>query len=235
MDEQSDMVLRDEGLRFMGKIVAAQTHEVTNAFSVINEMAGLEWDILRDSSLGNPVDLMELESICEKIREHVHRGQTVIRSINWLAHSVDQMEAVIDIGETLTKIASVAEHWKRRQASVSLSLPDDGVFVRVRPFFFAFAVLLAVDLLTGRTGHQTIFMECSPEEEHVELTVANMDQDKLSPDMSKISTLTSLLIAFGAELCHPKKAALSAFNRIVIHVPICFSPSEHSLDTKEAQ
>ncbi len=236
MDERREMALRDEGLKFMGKIVAVQTHEVTNAFSVINEMAGLEWDILRDSSAENPIDLVELESICGKIREHVDRGKRVVRSINWIAHSVDQMAAVIEIGETLKKIAPVAEYWKRRRrASFSLSLPDDSVFVHVRPFFFAFAVLLAVDLLTGRGGRQTIFIGGAPEKDHVELTIANLDQERLSPDASKLDMLTSLLIAFDAELCHPKNAVLSAFDRIVIQVPIYIPPSEPGVDAKEAQ
>ena len=41
MCDAKSKVIRDEGLAFMGKITAGQSHEVTNVLNIIGELAGL--------------------------------------------------------------------------------------------------------------------------------------------------------------------------------------------------
>jgi hypothetical protein len=236
MNELGARALRDAGLAFLGKLIAVQSHEVTNAFSVINEMAGLEQDILADAAKGQPVDLLELESVCQKIRKHVRRGEAAVRSINWMAHTVDQTSAVIDLNQTLPRIVSVAEHWLSvRRARFVLDLPETGTSLETRPFFLAFAVLLGIDAVTPRSpGDQTIsvgYAGCGG----VTLTIANDDRGPIDPaDEPPLRTLSSLAAALGGELRQRPNGG--AGNRVELFIPDKRPPDERDdIGKKEAR
>jgi hypothetical protein len=223
MSELGAEALRDAGLAFLGRIVAIQSHEVTNAFSVINEIAGLQWDILQDTAKGEPVDLLELETTCEKIRAHVRRGQDTIKSINWIAHSVDEVTATIDINLALKKTTQVAEHWmRRRRAHFVLELPSSSEQVETRPFFFAYAVLLGMDLVAPESvGEQTITVACTKADGGVALAIEGSVEPtstSTAKQGNKIATLTSLVKAIGGELRQPKTST-STGKRIAFLIP----------------
>ena len=193
MSEPNDKRLRDAGLAFLGRMVSVQTHEVTNAFSVINEMAGLQGDILEDAAAGEPLDIGELASVCEKIREHVKRGEHVVRSINWLAHTVDHASAVLNVEELLERIAHVAKSWMyRRQAVVELRLPGRPIHIETRPFFFAFAVLLGIDMVTDAPGEKRVVLDCRSTERGIELAISNRGSSAPIKRDRKLETMSSL-------------------------------------------
>ena len=217
----NDAALRDAGLAFWGQVISVQTHEVTNAFSVINEMAGLQWDILRDAASGESVDLYELESICDKIRGHVRRGDAVVRSINWIAHSVDHLRGPIEVNDALTKIALVAESWlRRRRAVVDLRLPPASTTIEARPFFFVFSVLLGIDVVTGKMGEKTIAVDGHFQDECLALSIANLNELTLAEtDNRKIETLSSLLTAMGGRFRLSTNAKGASIERVDLRIP----------------
>jgi uncharacterized protein YjiS (DUF1127 family) len=220
MHELDAEQLRDAGLALVGKIVAVHSHEVTNAFSVINEMAGLQLDILKDAAKGDPVDLLELESVSKKIRHHVRRGEATVRSINWLAHSVEQISQVFDVSETLEKIISVAEHWMtRRRARFALELPEESTRLEARLFTFAIAVFLAIDVVTPTSsGDQEISVGYTNVKGGLELTVASDGGESSIPEAeANLNILKSLMKALGGELRQPLD--FGPADRVVLFVP----------------
>ncbi len=214
-----DVALRDAGLAFMGKVVAAQTHEVTNAFSVINEMAGLQQDILQDAARGEPLDLLELERVSGKIREHVRRGDAVVRSINWIAHSADRLSAAFAVNEALERAVAAAEHWmRRRRARFALSLPEEGARLETRPFFFVYAVLLAADIVTPpAAGDQEISVSYTRDGDGITLVIANVGAGSSKIEATNLKKLNALVEAMGGALRRPRDGGPA--ERIVIIVP----------------
>jgi hypothetical protein len=238
MSELKDSALRDAGLAFLGRITAVLSHEVTNAFSVINEMAGLELDILGDAAKGQPPDLLEIERVCQKIRKHVRRGEAAVRSINWMAHSVDRTSAVIDLNQTLTRIVSVAERWLSvRRASFALDVPEAGASLETRPFFLAFAVLLGLDAVTPRSSdEQTISIGYAEGDGGAVLTIDNGDRGDISPadDDKTLRTLSSLMTALGGQL--RRRPGEGAGGRVELFIPATRRPDERDdIEKKEAR
>jgi hypothetical protein len=221
MHEQSAEALRDAGLAFLGKMVAIQSHEATNAFSVINEMAGLQGDILEDAARGRNIDLLEIEDTCKKIREHVQRGQDAIKSINWIAHTVDQLNETIDLAEALKKAVAVANHWlQMRRAHVRLDTPTPGVHLETRPFFLAFAVLLSADAVAQKsTGEQTVTIGFSKLDAGVDITIEGTAEPKPKADWeSPLSTLKALMKSMGGQV-KPSRPHASSANRVIFWIP----------------
>jgi hypothetical protein len=203
MNDLCDGYLQDVSLAFLGEIVAVQSHEVTNAFSVINELAGLQLDIVRDTAKGQPLDPLELESISEKIRQHVRRGEATIRSINWIAHRVDNTSAILDINDTLSKIIAIAKHRTRlRTVRFVLELPEESARLKAHPFFFTFAVFLGIDAVSQvSSGNQMISLGYLAVEGGLEFTISTGRNEALvTGDEEENTTLKSLIGVLGGEL-----------------------------------
>ena len=212
--------LHDAGLAFTGKIIAAQTHEVTNALNVINELTGLQLDILQEATNGQAVDVLEIEQICAQIRQHVQRGQKTVKCINWLAHRFDHPIAVFNINELLSQIIDVAEQWaKLSRANFVLDLPGTGISLEIRPFFLIYALFLCIDTVTsGKRGDQTISVEHTIAEENLVITFTNETFElSLSDNKNNAAMLHSLLSELGgrAEVIEGRET----IERIVLLIP----------------
>ena len=132
MDEGECQLLRREGLAFFGSIVAGQSHEVTNVLSVINELAGLQGDILGNAGAGQPPDIERLKQVVQKIRNQVQRGEIIIRSINRFAHTVDDSAAIRKILQRVlhqaeVPLGNVYEAGDGREALASLQEATPGL------------------------------------------------------------------------------------------------------------
>jgi hypothetical protein len=203
VSERSAEKLRDEGLAFWGKIVAAQSHEVTNAFSVINEMAGLQLDILRASGVEQPVDVLDLENICEKIRLHVRRGETSVRSINWIAHTVDLPAVEFDLKETLSKLTIAAEHWSRlKNVELLPDFPDTSARLETSLLFFSYSIFLCIEALASPgAGRQTMSLGYSNVDGGAEIAVTSSDSKPFAQESEiTISSLKDLMNELEGEL-----------------------------------
>ncbi|MCP4599338.1 MAG: hypothetical protein GY847_02170 [Proteobacteria bacterium] len=203
MSKPTSEQLRDEGMMFLGKIIAVQSHEATNAFNVINEMAGLQMDILQDAMDEKPHDVSELNDICTQIRLHVRRGGQIIKNINWFAHSVDGNDTGFVLEEALSRITTVAKHWMRsRRVSFVTEFPDGSPTVETHPFFFAYAVLLCIDVMTSTAvDEQRVTIRCMKSDDSFEIAITN-SRSSLSSKGGQIilSTLESLMTELGGSL-----------------------------------
>lgn len=144
--------LRRGNLAFFGKIVAGQSHEVTNILNIINEVAGLQADFLHAAGAGGAGDIERLGALCEKVQAQVARGEQVLRNINRFAHSVDKPLSVFDAREALANILFLSRRWTNlRKVELTHTFPDGSTVVESSPFLFQQAVFLGIDLLLERS------------------------------------------------------------------------------------
>lgn len=172
MTEMDAATMRREGLAFFGRMTAGQSHDVTNVLNIINELAGLQTDLLRAADAGRVPDLVRLADIADRIQRQVSRGETILRNVNRFAHSVDLPVAVFDLGEVLDRVVFLSQRTASlAKVELSLQLPEESVTLEGNPFGIQQAVFCCIDVavsaanrgrrivVTYRAGHGTVEVE----------------------------------------------------------------------------
>ncbi len=126
--------LEREGALFFGAIGAGLSHELSNVFNIINELSGLQQDIL-SAAQGETAGLARVNDLASRIKAQVARGEEINRSLHRLSHSVDEPDATFDLGETLALFGSLAAR-AARLAEIALEVrpPETAMAHRGDPF-----------------------------------------------------------------------------------------------------
>jgi signal transduction histidine kinase len=194
---------RDENIAFFGAIIAGQSHELTNVFNIINELAGLQLDLLRAQEQGLPVNLPRLHEVAGKIQHQVQRGETIIRNINRFAHSVDLPVAVFDLTEAIERVLFLADR-SARLARVELvsDLPPESIVLESNPFCVQQAVFTCIDLaLQSASDIRRVAVDYAVHGDGVEIRVTSADhltKDKNTTD--SLELLQFLLESIGGSV-----------------------------------
>jgi C4-dicarboxylate-specific signal transduction histidine kinase len=184
----------DGGLAFFGVIVAGQSHEVINVLNIINELTGLQKDILLAAGSG-PVDVGRLSGIADKIEEQVTRGVKIVSEVNRFAHSIDVPVAVFDLRELLDRVTFLAERIARMQRTrLASSAQGPPVMMEGNPFLLQQIVFNCIDMAVASASDQgTVSVSCRGESDAAEITIAGgdgtWDLDKLRSRMARIEAL----------------------------------------------
>ena len=128
-------VLGDAGLRFFGKMSAANAHEIKNALAIINENAGLLGDLAALAKQGGPISLERIERVSETITLQVARADEIAKSTNRFAHSIDKAHGPADLGQSLVLIKTMATRFAtKRHISIAVIPSEATVTLSVEPF-----------------------------------------------------------------------------------------------------
>ena len=111
------------GLRFFGKMSAANAHEIKNALAVINENAGLLGDLVAMTAKGIPLDPQRLDRLADKIKQQVARADEIAKSTNQFAHSVDKSHGPADLKQAIMLINTMAMRFAT-QRHIKITLVD---------------------------------------------------------------------------------------------------------------
>jgi C4-dicarboxylate-specific signal transduction histidine kinase len=189
--------LRDEGLAFFGRIAAGQSHELTNVLNIINELAGLQRDIIAAARSGMPPRLDKLWDTSERIRVQVERGQEIIRHVNHFAHSVDHPVTSFDLHELVERVAFLAgRHARLRRMALETALPEGNVSIEGSPFLLELALYCSIELVVGAGGEsERVTVSSVTRADGVEITVA---RDEGVPVTDEVEARLELL-RFAAE------------------------------------
>jgi len=193
----------DKHISFFGAIIAGQSHELTNVFNIINELAGLQLDLLRAEEQGSPVNLPRLHEVAGRIQHQVQRGETITRNINRFAHSVDLPMAVFDLREAIERVLFLADR-SARLARVELvsELPPESVILESNPFCVQQAVFTCIDLaLQSASEVRRVAVDYAVRGDGVEIRVASADhltRDKNTND--HLALLQLLLESIGGSV-----------------------------------
>ncbi len=194
-------LLREEALTFFGRTVAGQSHEVTNVLNIINELAGLQLDMLQAAASGATPPLSRLAQLADKIQQQVVRGETIVRFVNRFAHSVDVDVRVYDVREMLETVAAVSAR-PARLARVELvtELPAEAIAVEGNPFCLQHLVAVLVEVaLAAATDKRLVTLACRARGDGAEVVVASADP-LARPDPRLLALASVLAEELGAQL-----------------------------------
>jgi len=139
-----------EGVLFFGDVIAGLSHELSNVFNIINEMAGLQQDILAGAQPKSADAADRLSELAGRIKAQVERGETLNQSLHSLAHSVDDANIAFDLGDTLELVSSLAAR-RARLARVELVVhrPESPVTLEGDPFVLLLTIYESIVAVVG--------------------------------------------------------------------------------------
>jgi C4-dicarboxylate-specific signal transduction histidine kinase len=196
MDEHKSHLLQNESLMFFGRITAGQSHEVTNVLNVINELAGLQGDILETANQGGNPDLEKLKAVTQKIRLQVQRGESIVRSINRFAHSVDSPVAVFDLKEALEQIVHLAQrHAHLGRTVLELKSPRKSIPIETSPFGFRQAVFTCIEMAVAASSEERrVTVSYQVLDREVEIAITSADPIPSEPSVFERDRHLELLV-----------------------------------------
>mgnify|MGYP001085341182 CR=1 FL=1 len=227
MNDKDSRLLWERGLQFLGGQTAAQSHEVTNVFNIINELAGLLGDLVYGLKHGRDVDPERFREIADKIAFQVQRGNTIVRTINQFGHSADTLRALIDLRTVLERICFIAQ----RPANLSktrleTAFPEDTVALENSPLGLEQAVFTAFEIgLAASDTERHMTISYALPGDGVEITVHSADPlTETAEAAAKAAFLVLLLDALGGRFVDAPFDGDP--HRIVMHFPAVAPPDD---------
>jgi signal transduction histidine kinase len=148
------------GLQFFGKVSASVSHELKNVLAIINENAGLLEDLTFAARRGSPIDPEKLERAVQNFAKQIRRADDILKNMNRFAHSVDQFESQVDLGELAGLVAQLAAR-KAAMGRILLETrpPSQPVILTTNPFLLENLVWLTLEFAIAATASgATIFL-----------------------------------------------------------------------------
>lgn len=203
MDDPGRNRSREEGLAFFGKVMAGQSHEVTNVLNTISELAGLQKDLLGRAPDGGGGETGRIREVAGKIQRQVRRGQEIVRGMNEFAHSVDVADGVFDLRQALRQVAGLAERQARlKEVRLLAELADDAFVVQGSPLSLQQAVYSLIEIgLEAASDRRTVTVAYRTTAAGAEIAMASADPvpGRAEVDL-KLAFLQEVLARFGAEM-----------------------------------
>ncbi len=160
---QKAQISNDKGLRFFGKITASVTHEIKNALATINENAGLMTDYIEMAARGRPLNPEQLDKLSTRITDQVKRADTLLKTMNCLAHSVDDPVKTVNLGEILQLFALLSVRFTAlRGMAMDIGGHPESMNIQASPFSLLNALFLCLEFAMEAAG-QGQRIELKPE------------------------------------------------------------------------
>jgi C4-dicarboxylate-specific signal transduction histidine kinase len=127
-------------LVMVGRVLAGQTHELTNVLAIVLELSGLLEDYAAPHAETTTGE--RLTSVAERLRRQAQRGQAMIADLNTLAHAVDHDLVCVDL-DTLLSLAKrlVARFSRLKRVDVTWTVADGPFTVETDPYRMLHALI----------------------------------------------------------------------------------------------
>jgi hypothetical protein len=200
-----DRFLLEQGLRFLGRQTSTQSHELTNVLNIINELVGLLDDMIGALASGRTIDPARFKEVVAKTHKQVQRGETIIRGINQLAHSVDSVTGTLPLSELNARVIFLAGRLLRLgRARLTVAQPAHDVALSGYALGYQQAVLSAMELAlqAGAENHALeLRFETNPDRIAI-IIEADVPLDSSAATREHERALQELVSSLGGCLVH---------------------------------
>jgi C4-dicarboxylate-specific signal transduction histidine kinase len=220
MPENQGPALHEHGLAFFGRILAGQTHELTNVLNVIHELTGLEGDLLAAAAPTRTPSVERLKQIAEKVSQQLQRGDGLLRLLNRFAHSVDRPVMNFDLREALEQVTDLAQRAARlAKTALDQDFPARSLSLETSLFAFQHAVFTGIELALAAAGQQRrIVVGYRLREPGVDITIVSADPLPTGPAaLETRAFLGRLMQELGGQVA--AESAADAAQRITLCFP----------------
>jgi signal transduction histidine kinase len=102
------MVIND-GIIYYGRMTASMSHEINNVLAIVNELAGLQDDLLYAIEDSSDIDPQRFGKAAQDIQKQVQRGKSIVNRLNRLAHSIDEPISAFDLIAVIRDTVEIAQ------------------------------------------------------------------------------------------------------------------------------
>ncbi|MFC2173094.1 hypothetical protein ACFLU6_10750 [Acidobacteriota bacterium] len=197
-----DRLLREESLRFFGKISASFSHEINNAISIIAEYSGLLADLLAAGEQGAPLASDRIKEINQKIMNRAKKGEAIIKRFNKFSHSSDYPSAKVDLVEICDNLIALTQRLTSRKGlKIDTDFPSAPVWVNTNPFCMQMALFLcleAVMMLPDQCDSLTVAV--FRQEHDGRIAIRNIPSERTERVEEKLSLARILMDTIGGRM-----------------------------------
>lgn len=191
---------RGADLLYFGKATASISHELKNVVAIINEAAGLLGDLTAAAQRGRPLEPERVLRISEEIGRNVKRAVETINRLNRFAHTVDEVERAVDVGQLLADTLAVAGRYPGlRDLTLEQAASMSAATLRTDPFRLHRALVLALKVAAAADGPSTVRVEIVAAREEVHVRVARGPLRECEEAAQELRELEEELRALGGE------------------------------------
>jgi C4-dicarboxylate-specific signal transduction histidine kinase len=194
-DESKRLDLEEE-LTFFGTVTASISHDLNNAIAIIEQTAGLLEDLILDCEGDQAVNKEQLQRIVDRIGRQTQRGAAIVHRLNAFAHSVDEPEREIDLGDLTETVTALAHRMAdRRRARLEFQQRDAVLRIRNNPFRVQQALYLSLKeaLSLAPEGAGLVLSTGSRDTRAWIEVVSETVGDSAAPELSDIQRLMARL------------------------------------------
>ncbi len=196
-------ILNRQSLAFSGIITASLSHELNNAFAIINEYNGLLDDMLMGFKQGVPLDEKKILRSSQKIGFQIERGKELIKRLNKFAHSTDYPVAEVDIAQIVQAIVDLSQRLAGlKEMIIEFKKPSaESIVLNTNPFYLQQAIFACFQIFIANTGANrsiTIAVDKAEQEILIKITGTAIGDDDFTRE--RIDLLKILLEQLNGDL-----------------------------------
>jgi hypothetical protein len=136
------------GIGFFGIVMASISHELKNRIATIKEQAGLLKDYIAMAEHGKKINTERLNRLGQGMTEQVGKADTILKNMNQVVRSVDNLFRSTDVNEILMVTIPLAKPLADlHRINLSLRAADSPVRVTTSPFFLMNLIWLCLETL----------------------------------------------------------------------------------------
>jgi C4-dicarboxylate-specific signal transduction histidine kinase len=146
-------IYTESGLQFFGKMTASISHEIKNVLAIINENAGLLEDFALMADRGAAIEPQRLINMSQTLMKQVSRAYAIIKNMNRLAHSADDLVKTVDLNDLLELLVALSDRFaSMRGVAVQPHLNKDPLNIKTAPFYMLNLLWLCLDFAMDAAG-----------------------------------------------------------------------------------
>ncbi len=205
----------DNGLRFFGKVTASVTHDLKNALATINENAGLLTDYIEMAARGRSLEPAQFSKLSVRIMDQVKRADTLIKTLNSFAHSVDDLIKTVNLSEMLQLFSSLSVRaTTQRGITVDIGGNPELIHIQTSPFLLLNALFLCLEFaMEAAERSQCIELKPEKTDTGVRIYFSPLPMiDRMPSDSFPSPQFTELLETLAADFIIDTKAETVALD-----------------------
>jgi light-regulated signal transduction histidine kinase (bacteriophytochrome) len=195
MEGELGMICTD-GLSFFGNTNRLISHELKNILAIISETLGLIDELIELTDSGMKMEPGKLRSLSKSIIEEIDRANSIIRSMNTFAHSVDEFIGEIDINQAVALIIKISRLNSSSRNTEILFEENEQVVVKTSAFFLGSLIHHAIDFTLLSTGpKRKIMISTLPGTNEVKIVFSGLEDIKGTFPTSKAKAIAKAISA----------------------------------------
>ena len=177
-----------------GRITASISHEINNVLAIVNELAGLQNDLLEGAEEGVEIDPQRFIKIAEDIQNQIRRGEGIIKRLNRFAHSLDEPVSEFDLAIVVDDTVTIAQRLASlKSVSLHLQRIESPIPVTSNRFRVQHGIFAGLELMYTSHRGGGVEIECRQENGKTEIRLTNNEWTPVEDWNDRLASLAETM------------------------------------------